>query len=121
MGIWVPNPSILLSTVTLQKAKDSSSIENISTTHDGLYRSDSVARHVITVAAKVVHNYAFALRNGFEQVKRTGLVTNDDILKIQADIEENRAGFRKLPGTALKNDLTGATICTPPPHPTPPR
>ena len=26
----------------------------------------------------------------------------------------NDAGIRKLPGTALKNELTGATVCTPP-------
>ncbi|OIP15114.1 MAG: addiction module protein [Betaproteobacteria bacterium CG2_30_59_46] len=113
----IPNQSILISTLSLQEAKDSSAIENIITTHDELYRSDSVARRFVTVAAKEVHNYATALRNGFEQVKRTGLLTNNDILEVQACIEESRAGFRKLPGTALKNDLTGATIYTPPQHP----
>lgn len=113
----IPNQSILISTLSLQEAKDSSAIENIITTHDDLYRSDSVARIFVTVAAKEVHNYATALRNGFEQVKRTGLLTNNDILEIQACIEESRAGFRKLPGTALKNGLTGATVYTPPQHP----
>lgn len=113
----IPNQSILISTLSLQEAKDSSAIENIITTHEDLYRSDSMARHFVTVAAKEVHNYATALRNGFEQVKRTGLLTNNDILEIQACIEESRAGFRKLPGTMLKNDLTGATVYTPPQHP----
>jgi len=113
----IPNQSILISTLSLQEAKDSSAIENIITTHDDLYRSDSATRQFVTVAAKEVHNYATALRNGFEQVKRTGLLTNNDILEIQASIEESRAGFRKLPGTALKNDLTGATVYTPPQHP----
>ncbi len=113
----IPNQSILISTLSLQEAKDSSAIENIITTHDELYRSDSITRHFVTVAAKEVHNYATALRNGFEQIQRTGLLTNNDILTIQAGIEENRAGFRKLPGTALKNNLTGATIYMPPQHP----
>jgi Fic family protein len=113
----IPNQSILISTLSLQEAKDSSAIENIITTHDDLYRSDSATQQFVTVAAKEVHNYATALRNGFEQVKRTGLLTNNDILEIQASIEESRAGFRKLPGTALKNDLTGATVYTPPQHP----
>ncbi|MDE3022609.1 MAG: Fic family protein [Pseudomonadota bacterium] len=113
----IPNQSILISTLSLQEAKDSSAIENIITTHDDLYRSDSATRQFVTVAAKEVHNYATALRNSFEQVKRTGLLTNNDILEIQASIEESRAGFRKLPGTALKNDLTGATVYTPPQHP----
>jgi len=73
----IPNQSILISTLSLQEAKDSSEIENIITTHDDLYRSDSVARIFVTAAAKEVHNYATALREGFEQVKRTGLLTNN--------------------------------------------
>ncbi|MDP2834429.1 MAG: Fic family protein [Pseudomonadota bacterium] len=113
----MPNQSILVSTLSLQEAKDSSEIENIITTHDDIYRSDNASRHFVTLAAKQVHNYAAALRAGFEQVKRTGLITLNDILTIQAGIEENSAGFRKLPGTALKNDQTGETVYTPPQHP----
>ncbi len=113
----MPNQRILTSTLALQEAKDSSEIENIITTHDDLYRSDSAKGLFVTLAAKEVHNYADALRAGFERVQQTGLLTVNDILSIQAGIEENRAGFRKLPGTALKNDQTGETIYTPPQHP----
>lgn len=112
----IPNQAILINTLSLQEAKDSSAIENIITTHDDLYRSDSIARRFVSTAAKEVHNYAAALRNGFEQVLRTGLLTNNDILDMQSAIEENRAGFRKLPGTALKNEQTGETVYTPPQH-----
>jgi Fic family protein len=113
----MPNQSILVGTLSLQEAKDSSEIENIITTHDELYRSDFAKQQFASFAAKEVHNYAAALRAGFEQVKRTGLLTLNDILTIQAGIEQNRAGLRKLPGTALKNDRTGETIYTPPQHP----
>jgi Fic family protein len=113
----MPNQSILINTLSLQEAKDSSAIENIITTHDDLYRSDNAQRHFITLAAKEVHNYAQALRTGFERVKQTGLLTNNDILTIQAGIEENQAGYRKLSGTALKNDQTGEVIYLPPQHP----
>ena len=113
----IPNQSILIDTLSLQEAKDSSAIENIVTTHDELYRSDSKARSFVSVQAKEVHHYATALRNGFVQIKRTGLVTNNDILEIHACIEDNLAGFRKLPGTALKNNLTGEVVYTPPQHP----
>ena len=65
----MPNQNILISTLSLQEAKDSSAIENIITTHDDLYRSDNAAKEFLTAAAKEVHNYAEALRNGFEQVK----------------------------------------------------
>ena len=113
----MPNQSILVGILSLQEAKDSSEIENIITTHDELYRSNFAKQQFATYAAKEVHNYAAALRDGFEQVKRTGLLTLNDVLTIQAGIEQNRAGLRKLPGTALKNDRTGETIYTPPQHP----
>ncbi len=112
----IPNEGILISTLSLQEAKDSSAIENIITTHDDLYRSDSTAKLFVSIAAKEVHNYANALHYGFQQVKANGLLTNNDVLYIQATIEENSAGFRKLPGTALKNDLTGVIVYTPPQH-----
>lgn len=113
----MPNQTILISTLSLQEAKDSSAIENIITTQDDLYRSDIATQHFITLAAKEVHLYAAALRDGFERVKKIGLLTTNDILKIQAAIEPNKPGFRKLPGTALKNEQTGAVIYTPPQHP----
>lgn len=116
IAVSIPNEGILISTLSLQEAKDSSAIENIITTHDDLYRSDSAAKLFVSTAAKEVHNYASALRYGFQQVKAHGLLTNNDVLRIQAIIEENSAGFRKLPGTALKNDLTGETVYTPPQH-----
>ncbi len=113
----IPNESILINTLALQEAKDSSAIENIITTHDDIYRSDSIAQDFASVAAKEVHSYAAALRYGFEQVKTQGLLTNNQILHIQATFEENSAGFRKLSGTALKNDATGEVVYTPPQHP----
>jgi Fic family protein len=36
------------------------------------------------------------------------------IIEIQKELEGNTAGFRKLPGTALKNSATGEIIYTPP-------
>jgi cell filamentation protein, protein adenylyltransferase len=38
MTATIPNETILISTLTLQEAKDSSEIENIITTHDDLYK-----------------------------------------------------------------------------------
>lgn len=113
----MPNQSILAGTLSLQEAKDSSEIENIITTNDEIFRSDYASQLFVSLAAKEVHNYANALREGVARVKRTKLISINDIIDIQAGIEENRAGLRKLPGTALKNDRTGATIYTPPQHP----
>jgi len=110
----IPNESILITTLALQEAKDSSAIENIVTTHDELYSSDGASRQFASMAAKEVYNYSFALQQGFEQVKTTGLLTGNDIIKLQAILEENDAGYRKLPGTALKNEQTGEVVYTPP-------
>lgn len=112
----IPNETILINTLSLQEAKDSSAIENIITTHDELYQSDSITKNFKSLAAKEVHSYAQALRNGFETVKQQGFISNKHILQIQLLIEENEAGFRKLPGTALKNEQTGEIVYTPPQH-----
>jgi Fic family protein len=113
----MPNESILINTLALQEAKDSSEIENIITTQDELFQSDAASKNFVTLAAKEVHIYADALRYGFEQVRKQGLLTNNHILMMQSIIEENSAGFRKLPGTALKNDATGEVIYSPPQEP----
>jgi len=113
----IPNEQILVSTLSLQEAKDSSAIENIITTHDELYQSDVLARHFKSPAAKEVHNYALALQKGFLKVREQGFLSTNHILQIQALIEENNAGFRKIPGTALKNEQTGTVVYTPPQHP----
>ncbi len=113
----IPNQSILLNTLSLQEAKDSSAIENIITTQDDLYTSNALKKEFASIAAKEVHSYALALRNGYMMVKETGLLTNNSILEIQETLEENKAGFRELPGTALKNTQTGETIYKPPQEP----
>lgn len=110
----IPNEVIILNTLSLQEAKDSSAIENIITTHDELYSSDNIARQFASSAAKEVYNYATALKDGFKKVKELGLLTCNQIIDIQTTLEETKSGFRKLPGTALKNEQTGETVYTPP-------
>lgn len=110
----IPNESILISTLTLQEAKDSSEIENIITTHDDLYKSALFADFIKSPAAKEVGNYAGALQKGFAQVRQSHLLTINQILEIHQELEQNDAGIRKLPGTELKNEQTGATVYTPP-------
>ena len=109
----IPNMHILINAVTINEAKDSSAIENIVTTHDDIYK-------VLTESgfkeenAKEVVDYRNAIWTGYEQVKKDGYINTNTIVKIQGIIEHNNAGIRKLPGTELKNSLTGETIYTPP-------
>jgi Fic family protein len=112
----IPNQGILISTLGLQEAKDSSAIENIVTTHDELFKDEVLPDSFTSAAAKEVLRYRQALRVGFEQVQSTGLLTANNIIEVQAQLEQNNAGFRKLPGTALK-DGQGQTVYTPPQDP----
>jgi len=108
----VPNPAILVNSLGLQEAKDSSEIENIVTTHDELFRQSLQPEASASAATKEVARYRQALDIGWRAVQG-GLLTLNDLLHIQAELEQNHAGFRKLPGTALKNNA-GETVYTPP-------
>lgn len=112
----IPNQGILINTLGLQEAKDSSEIENIVTTHDELFKDDVLPESFANPAAKEVLRYRQALRVGFEQVRASGLLTANHIIQIQGELERNHAGFRKLPGTALR-DGAGRTVYMPPQDP----
>ncbi|MBU1412138.1 Fic family protein [Myxococcota bacterium] len=112
----IPDQKILIHTLGIQEARDSSAIENIVTTQDELFRGELMLRDEDHPAAKEVLRYREALGTGFELVRKTGLLTVNHILKIQAVLENNDAGLRRLPGTVLK-DPFGQTIFTPPQDP----
>ena len=110
----MPNISILISTLSLQEAKDSSAVESIITTHDELFRASLSRNTSISPAAKEVQDYSSALVYGYEKVKERGLLTNNDIIEIYRKIKHNDAGFRNTPGTALINDITKEIVYQPP-------
>ncbi len=110
----IPNENILINTLGLQEAKDSSAIENIVTTNDELFLA-AIDNTIENINAKEVQNYSKALKHGFELVRKHQLLTFNNIIEIQAELEPNKSGFRKIPGTALKN-TAGETVYTPPQH-----
>ena len=115
MAASIPNQGILINTLGIQEAKDSSAIENVVTTHDELFKDDLFPEAFTNPAAKEVLRYRQALRVGFDRVQKSGLLTVNHILEIQAELERNSAGLRTLPG-ALK-DGAGHTVYTPPQEP----
>lgn len=110
----IPNETILINTLSLQEARDSSAIENIITTHDELYKAQLFGELFTNAAAKEVSRYAEALKQGFERVRNQKIITNATILTLQCLLEGNEAGYREVPGTALVNEQTGETVYTPP-------
>ncbi len=108
----IPTENILIDTLTLQEAKDSSEIENIVTTHDDLYK-ENILIESKSQSAKEVYNYARGLKLGFQIVRKEKLLLNKHILKIQKQLLENNAGFRTQAGTRLINSQ-GKVVYTPP-------
>lgn len=114
VALTIPNEAILINTLILQEAKDSSEVENIVTTQDDLYKADlNEATIPISVATKEVINYVEAMKYGFQLIRKSKTLTNNNIIEIQQRLEKNTAGYRSLPGTTLQNQ-TGDIIYTPP-------
>lgn len=110
----IPNENILLSSLVLQEALDSSAVENIVTTSDELYQADlDMKGKVANAATKEVLNYREAMQLGFNLVRTNKLLTLKEIKEIQQVLEKNSAGFRTVPGTMLKSSR-GGIVYTPP-------
>lgn len=110
----IPKQDILINTLSIQEAKDSSEVENIVTTHDEVYRASIALDKITSSQAKEVQNYVSAMKKGYELVKTYNCITINHIKQIQEILEKNTAGFRKVPGTNLKNQKTGEVVYTPP-------
>ena len=114
VALSIPNQHILINTLTIQEAKDSSAIENIITTHDELYRAKLGTEKGLNMSTKEVQDYRVALQLGFEVVSKKKMLTVNDLNRIQSALESNNAGIRRLPGTMLRNASTGDVVYQPP-------
>jgi len=111
----IPNENILISTLALQEARDSSAVENIVTTQDDLYRagvSDNIS--IINPATKEVLRYREAIFEGFNLVRKNKILSNNIIKRVQQLVKLNDAGFLVSPSKALVNQRDGKVIYTPP-------
>ena len=109
---FLPNRSLLINILPLLEAKASSEIENIVTTTDSLFKS-SLTGTTFDPATKEAMNYRHALYAGYRSLETTPLCTNT-AEQICSEIKHCEMKIRQVPGTTLRNDLTGETIYTPP-------
>ena len=114
LGSTIPNQSILVNSLVLREAKASSEIENIITTNDALFKAFTTGSSSVDPATKEVLRYRTALWEGFNELKKRGLMTTNLFVKLVQIINENQAGIRVLPGTVIQNTRTGAILYTPP-------
>ena len=113
-GDLIPNQSVLVRMIGLQEAKLSSEIENIVTTNDELYRAFADENGKTDPPTKEVLRYNDALWYGIDQMRSGRPLCTSLFEEIVQIITQNASGVRRVPGTAIVNDSTKATIYTPP-------
>lgn len=112
----IPNQAMLINTIPLLEAKDSSEIENIVTTTDQLFRfaqSPAQGQDNADPATKEALRYRTALHRGYQSLKDRPLCTATavDVCRTLKGVDMD---IRRTPGTQLINDRTGEVIYTPP-------
>ena len=112
-GDSIPNQAMLINTIPLLEAKDSSEIENIVTTTDKLFEFAQANDAPADPATKEALRYGTALWDGFRSLQVRPLCTNTAVT-ICSTIRGREMEIRKVPGTALKNPATNEIIYTPP-------
>lgn len=108
----IPNQDMLINTLPLLEAKDSSEIENIVTSADKLFQhaqSDSLA----DPATKEALRYRTALYRGYQSLARRPLCTATAV-EICQTTKGVDMDVRRAPGTRLTNSRNGEVIYTPP-------
>ncbi len=117
----LPNPTMLVNTISLQEAKSSSEIENIFTTDDELYKaiSDKVKEESANPNTKEVLRYREALWAGYADILEKGKVDNDLIIKVYQQIKDTKQEIRPPQSQVVikrgNSDLrAGEVIYTPP-------
>lgn len=112
----IPNQGMLINTLPLLEAKDSSEIENIVTTTDKLFRhaqANASADKNLDVATKEALRYRTTLLEGFQLIAKRPLNTNT-VEDICSQLKDADMSVRRVPGIKLANDKTGDVIYTPP-------
>jgi Fic family protein len=109
----IPNPTVLINTIPLLEAKDSSEIENIVTTTDQLFRHADGHDGQADPSTKEALRYRSALHQGFHSLAKRPLCTATAV-EICTAIKGVEMDIRRTPGTQLVSDRNGESIYTPP-------
>lgn len=112
-GELIPNQDVLINTIPLREAKDSSAIENIVTTDDKLFHHAAMQEKDADPGTKETLRYRRALLEGYRTIRSRPLSTATAVSVCQT-IRGVELNVRNISGTALKNSVTGRIIYTPP-------
>lgn len=109
----MPNPAILIDSLSLQEAQDSSEIESIITTQDEIFKY-RLQPNFANAATKEVYRYTESLEYCQQQLRNNNFITVNTIIHAQEIIKGNEAGVRAQAGTVLRNDNTQEIVYRPP-------
>ncbi len=109
----IPNPAMLINTLPLLEAKDSSEIENIVTTTDKLFAYSPLDADKADPQTREALRYGTALWEGCRSLAHRPLCTTTAV-EVCSRIKGNQMDIRRIPGTDLKNPATGEVVYTPP-------
>ena len=92
----LPNPFMLINTISIQEAKSSSEIENIFTTEDELFKaiSDSKREEHTDSATREVLRYREALWTGYNSIYEKKEIDLQTIINIVQQIKNTNIGIR---------------------------
>lgn len=95
-SVAIPNPGMLINSITLQEAKVSSAIENVFTTDDELYRavSDSRPGEETSGPTKEVVRYREALWDGYNYLQNQKYFDQNYFIRLYQIIQESGDGIR---------------------------
>jgi Fic family protein len=109
----IPNQDVLINSIPLREAQDSSEIENIVTTNDRLFRFANTDGEHADPATREILRYRTALRNGFDNLKARPLTVQTAVALCRT-IKDYDLDVRALPGTTITNRSTDQVVYTPP-------
>lgn len=109
----MPNPAMLVNTLSMLEARDSSEIENIVTTADRLFQYANAAEQQADPATKEALRYRGALYWGAASLTQRPLSTATAV-EVCRQIKALDLDVRRTPGTQLVNERTGEVVYTPP-------
>ncbi|MEZ4812864.1 MAG: Fic family protein [Caldisericia bacterium] len=107
----IPNPAILINTLGIQEAKDSTEIENIVTTTDKIFQAIASNSKNIDPATKEVMGYREALYNGFKRITKNPILSIELFEEIATTIKNEDIKIRNIE-VYIGNKTT--TVYTPP-------
>jgi len=109
----IPNSTVLINTLPVLEAADSSRIENIVTTTDELFRYADTDLAGADPATREALRYRRALQEGFQSLDRRPVSTSTAVTVCRT-IKDADMDIRRVPGTQIIRQDTGEVLYTPP-------